>query len=121
LVDSNHHRLCQDEIFGPFATVMVFDTAEDAYRIANESRFGLVGYVWSRDIAIVMEAQERICAGTIWCNTPMIRDLHAPFGGFRESGVGAEGGRAGEAFYTRQKAVSIQRRPLTLRKLGVPA
>lgn len=121
LVDSNHHRLCQDEIFGPFATVMVFDTAEDAYRIANESRFGLVGYVWSQDIAIVMEAQERICAGTIWCNTPMIRDLHAPFGGFRESGVGAEGGRAGEAFYTRQKAVSIPRRPLTLRKLGVPA
>lgn len=117
-VDSNMHRLCQEEIFGPFATIMPFDTDEDAYRIANESRFGLVGYAWSRDIARIMEAQERISAGTIWCNTPMMRDLRAPFGGYRESGVGAEGGRAAEAFYTRQKAVSLPRRPLTLRKLG---
>ncbi|MCW6536500.1 aldehyde dehydrogenase [Sphingomonas lycopersici] len=117
-VESNAHRLCQEEIFGPFAAIMPFDTDEDAYRIANESRFGLVGYAWSRDIARVMEAQERISAGTIWCNTPMFRDLRAPFGGFRESGVGAEGGRAAEAFYTRQKAVSIPRRPLDLRKLG---
>lgn len=117
-VESNAHRLCQEEIFGPFAAIMPFDSDEDAYRIANESRFGLVGYAWSRDIARVMEAQERILAGTIWCNTPMFRDLRAPFGGFRESGVGAEGGRAAEAFYTRQKAVSIPRRPLNLRKLG---
>lgn len=117
-VESNAHRLCQEEIFGPFAAIMPFDSDEDAYRIANESRFGLVGYAWSRDIARVMEAQERISAGTIWCNTPMFRDLRAPFGGFRESGVGAEGGRAAEAFYTRQKAVSIPRRPLDLRKLG---
>lgn len=117
-VDSNAHRLCQEEIFGPFAAIMPFDSDEDAYRIANESRFGLVGYAWSRDIGRVMAAQERISAGTIWCNTPMVRDLRAPFGGFRESGVGAEGGRAAEAFYTRQKAVSIPRRPLNLRKLG---
>jgi acyl-CoA reductase-like NAD-dependent aldehyde dehydrogenase len=120
-VDSNAHRLCQEEIFGPFAALMPFDTDEDAYRIANDSRFGLVGYAWSRDIGRIMEAQERISAGTIWCNTPMIRDLRAPFGGYRESGVGAEGGRAAEAFYTRQKAVSIPRRPLNLRKLGMTA
>ncbi len=117
-VDSNAHRLCQEEIFGPFAAMMPFDTDEDAYRLANESRFGLVGYAWSRDIGRIMAAQERISAGTIWCNTPMFRDLRAPFGGYRESGVGAEGGRAAEAFYTRQKAVSIPRGPLTLRKLG---
>lgn len=117
-VDSNAHPLCQEEIFGPFATIMPFDTDEDAYRIANESRFGLVGYAWSRDIARIMAAQERISAGTIWCNTPMMRDLRAPFGGYRESGVGAEGGRAAEFFYTRQKTVSIPRSPLSLRKLG---
>ena len=120
-VDSNAQRLCQEEIFGPFATVMPFDSDEDAYAAANDSRFGLVGYAWSRDIARIMAAQERISAGTIWCNTPMIRDLRAPFGGYRESGVGAEGGRAAEAFYTRQKAVSIPRRPLNLRKLGTNA
>jgi acyl-CoA reductase-like NAD-dependent aldehyde dehydrogenase len=49
----------------------------------------------------------------------MMRELRAPFGGYRESGVGAEGGRAGEAFYTRQKTVSIPRRPLSLTKLGM--
>lgn len=120
-VDSNQHQLCQEEIFGPFASIMPFDTAREAYGIANESRFGLVGYAWSQNIATIMEAQESISAGTIWCNTPMIRDLRAPFGGFRESGVGAEGGRAAEAFYTRQKTVSMPRRALALRKLGYPA
>ena len=120
-VDSNAHRLCQEEIFGPFASVTIFDTAEEAYRIANDSRFGLVGYVWSRDVATILTAQDRISAGTIWCNTPMMRDLRAPFGGYRDSGIGAEGGRAGEAFYTRQKTVSIPRRALELRKLGAPS
>ncbi|HET9428908.1 MAG TPA: aldehyde dehydrogenase [Allosphingosinicella sp.] len=118
-VESNAHRICQDEIFGPFASIMIFDQAEEAYEIANDSRFGLVGYVWSKDIEVVMEAQERISAGTIWCNTPMMRDLRAPFGGYRESGVGAEGGRSAEAFYTHQKTVSIPRRPLRLRRLGL--
>ncbi|VWX60179.1 aldehyde dehydrogenase [Sphingorhabdus sp. 109] len=118
LVESNDHRLCQDEIFGPFASVQIFDTAEEAYAIANRSRFGLVGYVWSQNIATVMEAQAKISAGTVWCNTPMMRELRAPFGGFRESGVGAEGGRAAEAFYMHQKTVSMPCKPLTLTKLG---
>ncbi len=117
-VDSNSHRLCQEEIFGPFASLMRFDSDEQAYRIANDSRFGLVGYAWSRDIERILTAQDRISAGTIWCNTPMMRDLHAPFGGIRESGVGAEGGRAAEAFYTHQKSVIIPRNRLNLRKLG---
>jgi len=118
LVESNDDRLCQDEIFGPFASVQVFDTAEEAYAIANRSRFGLVGYVWSQNIATIMEAQAKISAGTVWCNTPMMRELRAPFGGFRESGVGAEGGRAAEAFYMHQKTVSMPCKPLTLTKLG---
>lgn len=117
-VESNADRLCQEEIFGPFAALMTFATADEAYHIANESRFGLVGYVWSQNVTTILEAQERISAGTIWCNTPMMRDLRAPFGGYRDSGVGAEGGRAGEAFYTRQKTVSMARRPLRLGRLG---
>ena len=66
-----------------------------------------------------MEAQERLSSGVVWCNTPMFRELRAPFGGYGDSGVGAEGGRACEAFYTRAKTVSIPRRPLALRKLGI--
>jgi acyl-CoA reductase-like NAD-dependent aldehyde dehydrogenase len=118
LTASNDDRICQDEIFGPFAAMMIFDSAEEAYAIANASRFGLVSYVWSQNIATVMEAQEQLSSGIVWCNTPMMRELRAPFGGVRESGVGAEGGRACESFYTRQKTVSIPRRPLKLRKLG---
>lgn len=115
---SNDARVCQDEIFGPFAAIVTFDTDEEAYRIANASKFGLVSYVWSQNIARIMEAQERIQAGIVWCNTPMMRELRAPFGGYKESGVGADGGAACEAFYTKQKSVTIPRRPITLRKLG---
>ncbi len=111
-------RICQDEIFGPFAAITTFDTAEEAYALANGTRFGLVSYVWSQDIATIMEAQDRLSSGIVWCNTPMMRELRAPFGGYGDSGVGAEGGRACDAFYTRQKTVSIPRRPLGLRKLG---
>src|SRR3546814_11510492 len=58
-VDSNSHRLCQEELFGPFASLMRFDTDEQAYRIANDSRFGLDGYAWSRHI-------DRILSGKRW-------------------------------------------------------
>ena len=118
LVDHIGDRICQDEIFGPFAAFMIFDTAEQAYKLANGTRFGLVSYVWSQDISTIMEAQDRLSSGIVWCNTPMMRELRAPFGGYGDSGVGAEGGRACETFYTRQKTVSIPRRPLTQRKLG---
>src|SRR3546814_21186356 len=73
------HVCSSDLIFGPFASLMRFDTDKQAYRIANDSRFGLVGYAWSRDIDRILTAQDRIAAGTIWCNTPMMRDMHAPF------------------------------------------
>lgn len=116
--DSNETRVCQEEIFGPFAALMVFDTDDEAYALANASRFGLVSYVWSQSLARIMEAQERIHAGTVWCNTPMMRELRAPFGGYKESGIGADGGVECEAFYTRPKTISIPRRSLTLRKLG---
>lgn len=118
-VDDPADRICQDEIFGPFAAITVFDTAEDAWRIANSTRFGLVSYVWSQDMATVMAAQERLHSGVVWINTPMFRELRAPFGGYGDSGVGAEGGAACEAFYTRQKTVSIPRAPVALRKLGM--
>lgn len=115
---TNDSRIAQEEIFGPFGALIVFDTDEEAYHLANRSRFGLVSYVWSQNISRIMEAQERIEAGIVWCNTPMMRELRAPFGGYKESGVGADGGQACEAFYTRQKTVSMPRRPLMLRQLG---
>jgi acyl-CoA reductase-like NAD-dependent aldehyde dehydrogenase len=111
-------RACQDEIFGPFATLLVFDEPDEAFRIANSTRFGLVSYVWTEDLQLALRAQEALESGVVWVNTPMMRELRAPFGGWKDSGLGAEGGAACEAFYTRQKTISIARHPLALASLG---
>jgi acyl-CoA reductase-like NAD-dependent aldehyde dehydrogenase len=116
---SNDLDICQEEIFGPFATLLRFDTAEDAYRIANGTRFGLVSYVWTDDLAQAMQAQERLSAGVVWINTPVVRELRAPFGGWKQSGIGAEGGAACEAFYTREKTVTTPRGAAPIERLGV--
>lgn len=113
-------RVCQDEIFGPFATLLLFDDPDDAFRIANGTSFGLVSYVWTEDLHLALRAQELLESGVVWINTPMMRELRAPFGGWKDSGVGAEGGAACEAFYTRQKTISIARHPLALAALGRP-
>ena len=116
---SNAIDACQEEIFGPFASFLTFDTPDEAYALANDTRFGLVSYVWTQDLMLAMEAQERLESGVVWINTPMMRELRAPFGGFKESGVGAEGGRACEAFYTREKTITIRRTRGPLAKLGL--
>jgi acyl-CoA reductase-like NAD-dependent aldehyde dehydrogenase len=118
LAPSNAVRVAQDEIFGPFATFILFDTIDEALGIANDSRFGLVSYVWSDHLPTVMRATEGLRSGVVWVNTPMMRELRAPFGGYRESGVGREGGAACEAFYTEPKTISIPTVPPPLRKLG---
>lgn len=104
----NARAICQEEIFGPFVTIQEFDTAEDAIAIANDSPFGLVSYVWTRDISKALSAAQAIQAGVVWVNTPMTRELRAPFGGWKESGVGREGGDACAALYTQEKTVTIR-------------
>lgn len=118
MAPSNDARVCQEEIFGPFASFIPFDTVDEAIAIANASRYGLVGYVWSDDLPTVMRATREIRAGVVWVNTPMMRELRAPFGGYKESGVGREGGEACLQFYTEPKTVTIPTAPLNLRKLG---
>lgn len=117
-VPSNGARVAQDEIFGPFATFLPFDTPEEAAAIANDTTFGLVSYLWSDHLPTVMQMSEAMRSGVVWVNTPMMRELRAPFGGFKTSGVGREGGAACEAFYTEDRTVSIPTVPPTLRKLG---
>ncbi|WP_051330277.1 aldehyde dehydrogenase [Niveispirillum irakense] len=118
LTDDPGATVCREEIFGPFATILLFDTPDDAFRIANATRFGLVSYVWTQDIYLALRAQEELQSGVVWINTPMMRELRAPFGGWKESGVGAEGGLDCEAFYTRQKTITLARHPLALRRMG---
>jgi len=119
LVGSNALRVCQEEIFGPFATIQVFDEPEQAIAIANDSEFGLVGYAWTGNLALGLKMQESIRAGTVWLNTPLLRDLRAPFGGLGNSGIGRDGPRQCAEFYTEEKATIVPRRLSPLRKMGV--
>ena len=115
---SNKDRVAQGEIFGPFATFLPFDSADEAAAIANDTRYGLVSYIWSDHLPTVMHMTEAMRSGVVWVNTPMMRELRAPFGGFKASGVGREGGAACEAFYTEERTVSIPKAPPPLRKIG---
>lgn len=118
LARSNDGRLAQEEIFGPFATFLTFDSYEEAIALANGTAYGLVAYVWSDHLPTVERATRDLRAGVIWVNTPMSRELRAPFGGFKESGVGREGGEACQAFYTEPKTVTIPSSPVAVRRLG---
>ena len=118
LTPSNALRVCHDEIFGPFATLQVFDTVEDAMTIANDSAFGLVGYVWTRDLSRAMAVSRAIDAGTILINTPAVREVRAPFGGFKQSGVGRDGLEGSLEFFTEPKTTTLPLGPLPMRPIG---
>lgn len=118
LAPSNAARVCREEIFGPFATFLTFETLDEAIRIANDSPFGLVAYVWSEDLTTVMRVSREVRAGTIWVNTPMMRELRAPFGGFKQSGIGRDGPRTSADFYTELKATTIPIDPVKMPEFG---
>ena len=107
MAPSNSARVCQEEIFGPFAAFLVFDDLDEAIDIANDSDFGLVAFVWSEDLPTVMKASQGIRAGTIWVNTPTVRDLRAPFGGYKDSGIGRDGAKDCLEFFTEAKTTTI--------------
>ena len=117
-VASKDSRIAREEIFGPFAAIMVFDTVDEAIALANDSEFGLVAYAWTSDIETGLRVRNEIRAGTIWVNSPLMRDLHAPFGGYKHSGVGRTGGYEGVHFFCETKTASLATKTLPLRKLG---
>ena len=86
--------------------------------IANDSRFGLVSYVWAQDITIALKAGQSIRSGVVWVNTPMVRELRAPFGGFKDSGMGREGGQSSMQFYTGEKTTTIPLEAVRMARLG---
>ena len=89
------HTVSQVEIFGPVATSATFRTLDEAVALANDTRYGLAASVWSENINRAIEVAARIKAGVIWINATNMFDAAAPFGGYRESGFGREGGRSG--------------------------
>lgn len=116
----NAASLCQQEIFGPFVAVQRVRDLDDALVRANDSEFGLVSYIWSNDLPSVMRARRELQAGTVWVNTPMARDLRAPFGGYKQSGIGRDGLPGSIELFTEEKTTMIPQEPLDLPKLGMP-
>ena len=104
----NSMRVCQEEIFGPVEMVMPFEALDDAVAIANQSRYGLAGMVWTTNLDTAHRVARGVRTGTMWVNCFFVRDLRAPFGGYKDSGVGREGGDYSYEFFTESKAVVIK-------------
>jgi succinate-semialdehyde dehydrogenase/glutarate-semialdehyde dehydrogenase len=87
--------LMSQEIFGPVAPVIAFDDEAEAVAVANDTSWGLAGYVFTRDLDRAFRLQESIEVGMLGVNTGLVSNPAAPFGGIKESGLGREGGRSG--------------------------
>ena len=93
-------RCSIEEIFGPVVTIHKFVNEEEAIKIANNTRYGLAGSIWTTDLEKGNRVAESIHTGMIWINTWLHRDLRVPFGGVKDSGVGREGGRWSLGFFS---------------------
>ena len=117
--EDNMLELCQQELFGPFVMIQRIDDLSDAIARANQSDFGLAAYIWSDDLPSVMRARRELRAGTIWVNTPMARDLRAPFGGYKQSGIGRDGLPGSIELFTEEKSTLLPQDRLFIPKLGM--
>jgi succinate-semialdehyde dehydrogenase/glutarate-semialdehyde dehydrogenase len=99
----------QEEIFGPIAPVSTFADTDEAIRLANSSSYGLASYVFSADLARVLDVVERLEFGMVGVNQGVISNAAAPFGGVKQSGLGREGGAEGIEEYLETKYVGIAR------------
>jgi succinate-semialdehyde dehydrogenase/glutarate-semialdehyde dehydrogenase len=100
-------RVCQEEIFGPVAPVLTFRTEAELVERANATRFGLAAYVYTRDLGRATRVAEALEYGLVGLNDAAGYTHEVPFGGFKESGLGREGGRQGLEEYLETKSVVV--------------
>ncbi|WP_424134919.1 aldehyde dehydrogenase [Roseomonas chloroacetimidivorans] len=104
---TNDMRIAQEEVFGPVLAVLRFKDEEDAIRIGNDIQFGLAAGVWTRSLHRAMKMSERLKAGTVWINNYRSTSFTTPFGGYKNSGIGREGGVEAVKEYMEVKSVWI--------------
>jgi aminomuconate-semialdehyde/2-hydroxymuconate-6-semialdehyde dehydrogenase len=101
-------RTNREEIFGPVVTLQSFKTEEEALQLANASDYGLAATIWTENGSRANRMAAKVHSGIIWVNCWLLRDLRTPFGGFKNSGVGREGGWEALRFFTEAKNVCIE-------------
>jgi len=108
LVDvDNKMRVAQEEIFGPVVVIIKFKTEEEVIKMANDSVFGLAGAVWTKDINRALHVARGIETGRVWVNSYNTLPAHAPFGGYKQSGIGRETHKVILNSYTQMKNIFI--------------
>jgi len=102
-----HARMVSEEIFGPVASVIGFDTEDEAIAAANDSEYGLAAYVFTEDLRRGLRVSERIESGMVALNRGLVSDPAAPFGGVKQSGLGREGAHQGLLDFTETKYIAL--------------
>ena len=116
---TNQMRIAQEEIFGPVLTSIAFSSEEEALQIANDTAYGLTGYVWTNDLTRALRFTDKLEAGMIWVNSENVRHLPTPFGGVKASGIGRDGGNWSFDFYMEQKHIGFALGDHKIPRLGV--
>jgi phenylacetaldehyde dehydrogenase len=98
----------REEIFGPVVVAQRFDDLDQVIAAANDTDFGLAASIWTKDVSTMHRLAARLKAGIVWGNCHGLLDPALPFGGFKQSGLGREGGRSGVEAYTEEKTVMIR-------------